>query len=409
VTTVVRQAMLVAAMAAFWAVPAVQAQGEDKTFYRDILPVFQKYCIDCHRVGGTAPQSLETYDLARSWLRTARLMMRERSMPPWFADPAVGHWRNAVLPTDEEIALVADWIGAGAEPGDEADAPPAPDRSADWKLGEPDLILQTPETVAIAKGQPDTYRSFVLDPGFDQATWLSAIELKPGSLEVVRELSLSIVPPELAANLPAAAFDPASLPAGVHEIAVWNRGMSLIEPYPEGSGVRIPAGWKLVLHAHYKAVETAGSDRSSVGLHRAEAKPQAEYVTVTVAQRDFTLPADSYDYEVSASATLEQGLRVESILPRMHYLGLTLDAKATLPDGSTQPLIRIRDYDFRMQTLYSAAEPIELPAGTRIDVRAYYENSPDNPRNPNTRMGVVGYGPAPEGEVMGLVLRGVAR
>jgi hypothetical protein len=398
---------LMTAMLALGAVgPRAVGQDEGRTYYRDILPVFNQYCIDCHRVGGTAPQSFETYDLARPWLRTARLTMREGSMPPWFAHPEVGQWRNAVLPSEEDIELVSKWIGEGAEAGDEAEAPAAPEFPEGWRLGEPDLVLETAEAVEIAKGAPDTYRSFVLDPGFAEDTWLTGIELKPGSLDVVRELTLSAVPPELAGELPAAAFDPASLSRGIHELAVWNRGMSLIEAYPEGAGVRVPAGWKLVLHAHYKAVETAGSDRSGVGLHVAETPPGAEYATVTVANRDFTLPADSYDYEVTAATTLERGLRVESILPRMHYLGLSMKATATLPDGSEQTLIRIEDYDYRLQTLYSAVRPIDLPAGTRVEVRAYYENSPDNPNNPNTQMAEVPYGPAPSGEVMSLVLRG---
>jgi hypothetical protein len=385
-------------MSATLAVTPVAAENGGKTFYRDILPVFNRYCIECHRVGGTAPQSFENYDLARPWLRTSRQTMRDGSMPPWFADPGIGEWRNAVLPSAEDVALVSDWIGEGAEAGDEADAPPAPEFPASWTLGEPGLVLEIDEAVEVAKGQPDSYRSFVLDPGFTEDTWIAAIELLPGSLDVVREMSLSALPPELAGDLPPeVAFDPASAAGGMHELAIWNRGMSLIERYPEGSAVRVPAGWKLVLHVHYKAPETAGTDRSRVGLHPAATAPQAEYATVTVANREFTLPPHAYDYKVTASTSLERGLRVESILPRMHYFGLSMEVVATLPDGTVRPLIGIVDYDYRLQTLYSSAEPIELPAGSRIDVTAHFEN---------TEADAVPYGPAPVGEIVSVVLRG---
>lgn len=388
-------------------IAGARAEESSATFYGDILPVFQKYCIECHRVGGVAPQSLETYDQARSWLRTSRRMMREKTMPPWFAEHGVGKWRNAVLPTDEEITRVSDWVKAGAEPGDEADAPPPLDFSADWKLGEPDAVFQMPEAVEIRKGDPDVYLNTVFDPGFERDTWLASMELKPGAKNITRQLSVSVMPPDVADSVPAGAFNLREF-EGKHDLAVWNHGMTLIEPYPEGSGVLVPAGWKLVLHAHYKAGEEGGSDRSSVAVRNAHAVPAAQFVTVAAENRNFTLPANSYDYRVEASTTLERGIRLESVLPKMHYLAMDMDVDVTRPGGDPQPLIKVRFYDFSMQTLYTLAEPMELPAGTRIDVRAYYENSLDNPNNPSIDMAPVPYGPAPAGEMMSAVLRGVA-
>lgn len=386
------------------AAPA-SAQETGATFYKDILPVFQKYCIGCHHTGGPAPQSLETYDLARSWLRTSRSMLREGTMPPWFAVDGAGHWRNAVLPSAEEIDLVSNWIKDGAEPGRESDAPAPLDFSAEWRLGEPDLALQMPEPVDVAPGQPDLYRTTVLDPGFTADTWLSAIELKPGSMHTVRQLSLSAVPPDVAAAIPDDAFD-LRIFEGLHDLAVWNHGMSLIEPFPSDTGVLVPAGWKLILHAHYKAGEQGGADRSSVGLHLSPAPPASAFVTVALENRDFLVPPESYDFKVTASSTLEHGLRLDSILPKMHYFGLSLTVTATFPDGSKLNLLEIENYDYSFQTLYSLAEPVQLPADTRIDVTALYENSLSNPNNPNVAMGDVAHGPAPAGETLSVVLRG---
>lgn len=389
------------------ATTGARAEESNKTFYADILPVFQKYCIECHRVGGVAPQSLETYEQARSWLRTSRQMMREKTMPPWHAEEGAATWRNAVLPTDEEIELVSSWVKAGAEPGDETAAPPPLDFSADWKLGEPHTVFTMPEAVEIRKGDPDVYRNTVFDPGFDEDTWLDWIEFKPGANQVVRQLALSVMPPDVADSLPVDAFNLREF-EGKHDLAAWNRGMTLIEPYPEGSGVLVPAGWKLVLHAHYKAGEEGGADRSSLAFRKADTAPAAEFVTLAAENRDFTLPANSYDYKVEATTTLDRGLRLESVLPKMHYIAMDMDVDVTPPGGDTRPLIKVRYYDYGMQTLYTLAEPIELPAGTRINVRAFYENSLDNPNNPSIDMAPVPYGPAPAGEIVSVVLRGVA-
>ncbi len=397
-------AWILGSVCALWALPA-HAGESNTTFYRDILPVFQKYCIECHHTGGIAPQSLETYDLARSWLRASRRMLREGTMPPWHEEAGAEKWRNAVLPTAEEIELVSTWVKEGAEPGDEADAPAPLDFSAGWRLGEPDTTFQMPEPVALGKGEREIYRNTVLDPGFSEDTWLRSIELKPGSLSIVRQLTLSAVSPEVAAAIPSDAFNLREY-EGRHDLAVWNRGMTLIEPYPDGSGVLIPAGWKLVLQAHYKPGEEGGADQSSVGIRKLEAAPPAEFITVSAENRDFLLPADSYDTRVETSLTLDRGMRVESILPRMHYLAMSLDVNATLPDGTERSMLGIRFYNYDFETLYTPVQPLDLPAGTRIDIVGYYENSLDNPNNPNMALGDVGYGPAPGGEILSLTLRG---
>jgi hypothetical protein len=381
------------------------AEESGKTLYRDILPLFQKYCIECHHTGGVAPQSLETYDLARPWLRESRRMLRERTMPPWVAEAGAEKWRNALLPSDEEVELISTWVKDGAEPGDEADAPAPLDFSAEWRLGEPDLVFQMPEPVSLGKGKPELYRNTIFDPGFAEDTWLRSIELRPDSLNIVRQLTLSAVPPDVAETISPDGFN-LRVFGGRHDLAVWNRGMSLFETFPGGSGVLIPAGWKLVLQGHYKPGEEGGADRSRVGLRTASAAPVREFITITAENRDFVLPENAYDHRVETSITLDRGLRVESLLPRMHYLAVNLNVRATLPDGAERSILGIRFYSCDFETLYTPVEPLDLPAGTRINVTGFYENSLDNPNNPNRVMDEMGYGAAPGGEILSLTLRG---
>lgn len=391
------------------AAPASLADAEtDATFHKDILPVFQRYCIDCHRVGGRAPQSLETYKLSYSWLRESRRLMNTGVMPPWHADPEVGTWKNATLPTKAEIQLVSDWVKARAPEGDPIDAPTPLDFSAPWELGDPDLVLEAPEEVTIPADGSDIYRTFVLNPGFEAETWLEGIELKPGDPQSVVDMSVSIISAESAKVIAPDAFDSGPWgPGSVDDIVVWNKGMTLTERFPEGTGVRVSAGGKIVLQIHYRPAETAkeaSTDRSSLALFFSEVPPATALASFKVERRDFSIKSQSYDYRLRARTTLERPSRIYSLLPRMHYLALGAEVRATLPDGEPRSLLKIQDFDYKLQARYTPATPIDLPAGTILEFTAVYENTIDNPNNPNPEVRPMGYGPAPQGERFSLVL-----
>lgn len=379
--------------------------GDAYTWHRDIVPVFQSYCIDCHHAGGPTPQSLETYESARSWLRASRRMMSEKSMPPWHAKPGVGEWRNAELPTDEEIQMVVDWVDAGAPEGDPADAPEPLDFSQPWRLGDPDRVLEAPEAVEVPAQGQDFYRTWTLDPGFGSDTWLSGIELKPAAPKQTVSLTLAAVPPDVAASYDPDAFDFDTTRPGKYYLAHWNKGLSLIENFPEDTGVLVPAGWQLLLQAHYRPKDEAGSGTPSVGLHLADAPPAMELKTFVVETRKLDIPEFAYDFAAEASRTIDSPIAIHSIFPLMHYVATSAEVTATPPGESPLPLLAIDRYDAKIQTVYVPAEPIEIPAGAEVTVRAWFNNSPDNPNNPNVMIEPIGYGPAPGGEMLKAVFQ----
>lgn len=387
------------------------AAGEDLTFHKDAVPILQKYCNSCHHDGGSAPQSFETYRQMRPWIRTTRKTVMDATMPPWPADPAVGKWKNMLMPTPAEVEVLSMWAkeAKGAE-GEASDAPPAIDYSAEWLLGTPDKTFQAEEGFTVPAAGDDLYRAFVLGPEFTADTWVRGIELKPGEIDVVSDMALSAVPTGVARAAADAetgegfaAFDHINAEGARSFIAVWNKGMTLTEMFPEGTGVLIPKGTSLVLQIHYRPAEEELTDRSSVGLFLHQAPPAKELKTLVIQNRDLAIPANSYQHKVEASAKLDKAVLIHAVLPRMHYLGNTLDLTAS-GGGAETPLLKILNYDYEMQTLFTAAEPVALAAGTTLNVSAMYENNQDNPNNPNMTITEAKYGPAPGGEILEAVI-----
>jgi mono/diheme cytochrome c family protein len=394
--------------------PPTPQTPADLTFHKDIAPIFQKHCLSCHHAGGTAStQILDDYRLGRSWFTASKTQVIEKKMPPWPLDPAVGHWKNADTLSEADIKTIADWVDLRAPEGDAANAPPPMDFNTEWKMGAPDRTLTMAEPHKLEMFGAESYRAFVLEPAFESDTWVSGVELKPGEVSVVHQMSLSIAPTEAARAADAAEEGPgfAAFDRGWHEAAqddlvVWTRGLTPIEPLPAGTGILIPAGSSLVLRIHYVPSEDEDkADRSSVGLHLAETPPARALKTLAVENRQFEIPAESYAHEIKAERTLEAPIRVQAVLPRMHYLGAKMSLTAHLPDGTARPLISLSGYNYDLMALYVCAEPIDLPAGTRLEATAAYENNYDNLNNPNLSIKKATYGPAPANEVMSVVLQ----
>lgn len=376
---------------------------EGPTFHKDIMPVLQKHCLSCHHKGGSAPQSMETYKEMRAWIRSSKKQVNDKTMPPWHADPTVGKWKNDATMSEAETKLIADWADAKGPEGDPATAPAAIDFKKEWKLGTPDKILSVAAPVKVPAQGNDVHGAYVLEPAFDADTWVSGIELAPGSVEVVNDLILSIVPSAAAKSVDAAAFD--GIKDAANGIAAFNKGVSLVEKFADGTGVLIPKGSNLVLLAHYKTIGEELEAQPKVGVYTAKSPPAKAIKTLAVENRTVAVPANASDHKATAELKLDKGVKIYSLLPRMHYLGRTLELTATTPDGKSQKLLKVDDYIYAMQTTYTAAEPIALPAGTVLKAEATYDNTKDNPHNPSTAIKDAAYGPAPGGEVLSILIQ----
>lgn len=367
------------AMLLIGGVPAIANEApRNPTYSKDVAPILNTNCVQCHRPGDIGPMSLMNYDEVRPWAKSIRKNVENGTMPPWHADPAVGQFKNDRSLEDWEVATLVNWAKRGAKEGDRGDLPPAPDvPTGAWRLGEPDVVVDFRE-VKLKGGGPDRFYDLTGKTGIEEDTWIRAIEVLPGNRQVV------------------------------HHVIIWQGGQGSrgwlgawaagMEPmvFPEGTGRKLKAGVPLVADMHYHPADTPETDQTKIGLYLAkEDEIEKELINLWIQNAGFEIPAGKPDYKARANYTFTQDAYLMAFLPHMHYRGKSFTYTARFPDGRKQELLRVNDYDFNWQTGYEVADPIFVPKGTRINCVAVWDNSAENPDNPdptrNVRFGDESY------------------
>lgn len=348
------------------------AHAADKpTFSKDIAPILFENCTSCHQPGQSAPMSLLSYREVRPWAKSILKNVQERTMPPWHASPEFGHFKNDRSLSQEQIDTITNWVNQGTPRGDASDLPAMPTlTSTDWRLGEPDLVVKYKE-VSLPGGGPDQFFDLYADPKTTEDQWLTSVEMKPSNPLVAHHVILFQMEPGKGQS-----------PSGW--LGAWAAGTDPMV-FNEGTGRTLKKGAKIVADMHYHPAETPQKDKLSVGLHFADdpGTIEKEVVNLWIAQQGIDIAPGESDYHVDSSYTFKQDSHILALLPHMHYRGRQFTYTATYPDGSTETLLDVPDYNFAWQTVYSLEEPKAMPAGTRIDVNAIYDNSANNPYNPD--------------------------
>jgi mono/diheme cytochrome c family protein len=391
--------LLLASAAVFSQTPARPAAPQATapvTFADTIAPIVYANCVGCHRPGEAAPFSLLTYeDVAKRGSLIAQVTA-SRYMPPWHAEPGFGDFVGERRLTDAQIASIAAWVKGGMPRGNLQRMPPAPSFTDGWQLGEPDLVLEMPAAYEVPASGPDSFRNFVIPTGVTEDKWIRAIEYRPSARTVVHHAVFAAVPGGSLANRDGLDGRPGfgglsavGLVGGGQDsrgLGGWAVGGRAV-PLPDGVAMRLDKGADFLLQLHLHPSGKPERERSLVGIHFADRAPAQELLTVEVPAlfaigKGLDIPAGATAYTIADSFELPAGIRVFSAAAHAHYLGKEFKATATLPDGSTRPLLWIRDWNFNWQDTYVYNEPFVLPKGTRIDVTIVYDNSADNPRNP---------------------------
>jgi hypothetical protein len=360
---------LIFAATAVLALPLAAAALDAPTFNHDVAPILYANCVGCHSPNQIGPMSLRSYDEVRPWAKSIAQNVGDRMMPPWHADPGYGPWKNDRSLDAHEVDTIVRWVEAGAPRGEgEAPEPPAV-IEAEWTLGEPDVILEI-EPVEIAADGPDQFVQKVLPTGFDGDRFVTAIEVLPGDRQVVHHVLLWM------------ANESGTAPQAM--LGGWAAGATP-NVMPEGTGRLVKKGHPLIFDMHYHPYGVATTDKTRIGLHLADetAKVEKELVNLWVLNADFHIPAGASGVEARSSHTFAEDVTVLSLTPHMHYRGHDFQFTATLPDGTSKDLLKVSRYDFNWQTGYDFAEPVALPAGSRIDCLAHFDNSTANPDNPD--------------------------
>ena len=357
----------------------------ETSFYKDALPIFQEHCLSCHRAGEIGPMPLGTYAQVRPWAKAIREAVLSRKMPPWFADPSIGRFANDESLKPAEIRTLAAWVDQGAREGNPADAPKPREFAEGWRIPKPDAVFRLPEEARIPASGTLDYAYFVVPTGFKEDRWVDMVEVRPTNRAVVHHAIVYVQDAQgwIGPGQYLAGYAPGSVPQR------WKPGQARL----------IQAGSRLIFQMHYTASGKPAVDRTEIGLVFARTPVKQRIVAMASINHWFEIPAGNPDYPVESVSTLAENVWLVGLRPHMHLRGKSFEFRAVYPDGKREALLRVPHYDFNWQPYYYLETPLRLPRGTRIECFARYDNSPNNPRNPDARVNV-GWGEQSWDEMM---------
>jgi len=364
------------------------------TYYRDVLPILQQHCQSCHRAGEIGPMQLMSYAQARPFARAIADSAAKREMPPWFADPAIGHFSNDPSLTPQEIDTLVSWANAQAPAGDPHAAPRSRQWPEGWMIPQPDAVVRMPKQVALPAHGDIDYTYEIVPTGFNEDKWVQMSEIQPSSRANVHHAVVYVRPP----NSPWLRHAPVGVPfqgadmtdeqdrkdtrfTQADILLVYAPGSSP-DNWPEGMAKFIPAGSDLVFQMHYMAHGHPTTDQSSIGIIFAKNPPQQRVLTLQLTNDRFVIPPGVDDYRIEVHGSLPNDATLLSFFPHMHLRGKRFEYNLLRVDKTAEPLLRV-NYNFYWQLSYRLAEPLALPAGAVLQAVAWYDNSKNNPHNPD--------------------------
>ena len=384
---------------------AVPASAADITFSRDVAPILNRHCVGCHRAGEIAPMSLMTYREARPWARSIARVVAGRQMPPWFASPDYGEWANDPSLSEEEIGTIVAWVEGGAQPGDPSLMPEPPDFTEGWQLGEPDYVIEVPAVTVPAEG-PDLFLNQFVTVDIPERRWIRAVEFRAGAPRVnhhqlAMKADFTGMVEDGVPLTPKEAMRASGTVDGrgyFNVLGMWAVGTAPTE-FPEGAGRWVEPGAVVVMNQHYHPNGEEQTDRTLIGLHFGEGEPRSEIWAVIAGEIDFLIPAGAPDHRVEYRHEIARDSMIVSYLPHMHWRGKSMSYTAHYPEGDSELLLEVPEYDFNWQLFYYPEEPKFVPAGTVVEIVAVYDNSAANPDNPDPTRDV-GFGMQSTDEMM---------
>lgn len=370
----------------------VRAAGETApdapTFHQQVAPILWQHCAPCHRPGQAGPFSLLTFEDARKHARDITEVTARRYMPPWLPVEGPHTFRGDRRLSEAEIAVFRRWADTGAPAGDPSTAPPPPVWPSEWELGKPDLILRLPEPFTVPAEGRDLYRTFLLPSGLTRRRHVEAWELRPGSPAAHHafvRVDRSGEARRRDLQDPEPGFPGMDTPSGVEapngHFASWQPGAAPARNSP-GLGWTLEPGSDVVLQFHLQPTGRPERFQPELGLYFTDQEPTNHPVKLGLVNYTFDIPPGSTHVTARDECVLPADADLLGVLPHTHYLGHRIEAKAILPDGTSESLLSIPDWDFKWQGAYLYRDPVFLPAGTRLTMSITFDNSTNNVRNP---------------------------
>jgi len=317
--------------------------------------------------------ALVTYRDARPWAKAIREATRVRKMPPWFADPCCGKFSNDRSLTAAEIATLDAWASTGATEGDPRDAPKPRQWADGWNLGTPDQVIEMPRSFEVPARGAVEYQYFAAPTGFREDRWIQGVEARPGNRGVVHHVVVYI-------REPGSTWTGGPTKSDI--LTVWAPGSSP-EVWPQGMAKRVKAGSDFMFEIHYTPNGKRAVDRTSVGLVFAKTPPEKAVLTLQMDNERFVIPPGEREYRVTAWGTLPNDALLLGFFPHMHLRGKAFEYTRIHDNGQPETLLKVPNYNFYWQLSYRLAQPLELKKGTRLEWVGWFDNSANNPRNPD--------------------------
>ncbi|MEK7829441.1 MAG: hypothetical protein AAB401_00060 [Acidobacteriota bacterium] len=380
------------------------------TFNKEVVRIFRENCQTCHHPGDIAPFSLMTFQEARPWAKAIREAVIVRRMPPWKPMPGCGDFRDARALSQEEINTIVAWADGGSPEGAANDLPAPLTFPEGWPLGEPDFVATMETDFTPPQGQ-DTYRCFSIPASALRGDrYLQGLDVRPGNRKIVHHVIAYPDPGGKSVALDAAEPGPGytcfggpgfDLSTSVNDIIAgksfmlggWAPGMRGYFA-PEGVGIKMPGGPndRVVLEMHYHPTGEAEADRTSVGFYFAKKQVEKNLLLLPLVNDRFTIPAGAKDYQVTQTLVVPFAGKIVGVTPHMHLLGKQIKVEITRPNEPAQCLVNIPSWDFNWQGAYLYQAPIVVPTNSSLKLTCTFDNSTDNPSNPNSPPVVVGWG-----------------
>jgi hypothetical protein len=397
--------------------PGAATAADQVTFSKDVAPILQAKCQSCHEPGSIAPMSLMTYREARPWARSIRERVASRQMPPWHIDKSVGiqEFKNDMSLTDEQIDTIVSWVDQGAVEGNPADMPPPRPVTKElyWQAerdgyGPPDIIVKSPEYTMPAVSQDQWWRPIVDIQGLTEPRWVHMVEIRPTNLAGRKSLHHSIAhlvlvnDPESVnqgiASGRRGPVDPQDLVNARPNLMEWAIGKGY-DRYPDGTGKLILPGEKIAWdqHVHANGEDTTFGSELGIWLYPKGQEPQHRIYLVGFTglkngPAGLDIPPNSVAH-TEGFTVLKENTVITNFQPHFHLRGKAMQVEAILPDGSSQIVSYVENFNFNWMTnyIYTDEAAPAFPKGTVIHVTAYYDNTKANKNNPDPDQWV-GYG-----------------
>ncbi len=354
------------------------SEKETLTYVDDIAPILSNHCVQCHNPEGIAPWAMSDYETVKGWSTMVKQVLLSKRMPPWKADPLIGEFQNSFALHDSNVRKIVRWINSGMSRGEGTDLLAGLTFEAEeWQMGQPDKILHFKKEEIPATGLiPYRYQKMPLH--FKSDTWLKGVEIKPGNSKVLHHIVLTNSERNQKSPITDRKIRPwtdnyIALAAGADELTV----------FPDSTGVFIPAGTTLTAQIHYTPTGKPEADMTRIGLYLHDSIPEKELFSLSPSNTTFEIEPYEKNAAFSISDTISRDIHIHFVLPHMHYRGKQIKFSVIKPNGVKETLVSVPDYNFFWQYMYKLKRPYFAPKGSVILVEGVFDNSYQNPFNPD--------------------------